>query len=161
MIVDLIFGIIILMIIIYIGLRIIKNVVLGTIFVTIVFLASFLIIGRFPNLRKIPILGYFFSSFKFPSTTGEMIGIVKRFFYNPEITGVSRDSQGNLLVTLSNKGVFSVSNCKIFVDGVEPEILNNPKKTLSKDDSTIYELNWKENFSRISVKCKEASSTFP
>ena len=160
MVLDLVFSIIILLIVIYVGLRILKNIILGAIFVSLVFIVSFLLLGKFPNLKGLPIVGYFFSKVKFPSTTGEMIALVKKIFYNPEIVSISRDSASNLLVTLTNKGLFPISECRIFVDGVEPEVLNNPKKTLKKGESTIYELNWKEEFFKIWVRCKEIETYF-
>ena len=159
------FGVVLLLIIIYISLKILKNIVIGIVLIVLVFFASYLILGSVPTLKDIPIIGGYLQNFfeRFLpkiSTTGEAIGIIKEILHHIEILNVERDSEQNLLITLANTGKLEVSGFKVFVDENEAKILNKPKDPLKSKEVTVFQVDWKANFSKIEVKSLEASATY-
>jgi len=158
MVLPLIFGIIILVIVAFVALRMLENVVLGAVLIGLTLFASYLILGSWPDLRALPIVGRFIP--ELPSSTGEFITIIKNIFYSIDIVTVTRDTSGNLLIAVANTGRLSVSGLKVLVNGQEVEITNSPKDPLNSGESTIIETNWNKEFKEVTVKTKEASSTF-
>ncbi len=166
MVLQFVFGIILLVIIIYISLKLLQNVVTGIILIVLVFFASYLILGSIPTLRDIPIIGTYLQNFferflpRIPGTTGEAIGVVREILYHIEILNVERDCEQNLLITLANTGKLEVSGFKIFIDGNEVKLLNQPKDPLKSKEVTVFQVDWKGNFSKIEVKGLEASASY-
>lgn len=158
MVLSLIFGIIILAIVVYIGIRIFSNIVMGIVLIALVLIASFLILGSLPNLQEIPIVGKYLP--KIPTTTGDVILAIKNLFYSIEIVNVDRDYKGNLLITVANTGRMSVSNFKVFVDGVNAEITNSPKEPLGSGEITVIQVEWSKDFNQIRIEAGEAVALF-
>ena len=155
---PLIFGIIILVIVVFVALRMLENVVVGAVLIGLVFFASFLIFGSWPNLKSLPIVGQYIP--ELPSTTGEVITIIKNVFYSIDIISVTKDNSGNLLVAVANTGKMSVSDLKVLVNGQKVGITNSPKDPLNSGESTIIETDWNSDFTTVAVQTNEASSTF-
>jgi hypothetical protein len=157
MVLPLIFGIIIVAIIVYIGIRILKSLVIGIVLVALVLIVSFLILGSFPNLQSIPFIGKYLP--KLPST-GEAISAIRKFFYSLEIVNVARDDENNLLITVANTGKLSLSNFKVFVDGEYVTMLNKPKEPLNSGEITVLQVNWKDNFHKVLVQTDQTNALF-
>ncbi len=71
---EFLFGVALLIIIVYIVFRIVGNIALGALLVLIVFLASYLLLGSFPSIGDVPIIGSFIP------TTGKASSIVQPNF---------------------------------------------------------------------------------
>ena len=69
MVLELIFGFLILAIAVFIAVRILGNVAIGVTLIALVLLASYLLLGSFPSLKTIPVLGSYIP--KILKTTGE------------------------------------------------------------------------------------------
>lgn len=158
MVIPAIVGIILLAIIVYVVLKILKNLVLAFVLIALVFIASFFIFGSLPDLKTIPYIGQFIP--KLPSTTGEAIAVIKNVFYSVEILSTSRDSQNDLLVTVANTGKLDASNFKIFVDGQQVSIINDPTDPLKSGKTTVIQTDWNKDFSYLLVQTKNANATF-
>lgn len=158
MVLPAIFGIIILVVIVYVALKILKNLVLAFVLISLVFIASYFIFSSLPDLSTVPIIGQFIP--KLPSTTGEAIAVIKNVFYSIDILATSRDSQNNLLITVVNTGKMEVSNFEVFVDGDRVEIINNPADPLKSGKTTVFQTDWNKDFSYIFVQTKQVNTTF-
>lgn len=158
MVVPAIIGIILLAVIVYVVLKILKNLVLAFVLIALVFIASFFIFGSLPDLKTIPYIGQFIPSL--PSTTGGVVTVIKNVFYGIEILSTSRDFQNNLLITVANNGRLGVSNFKIFVDGQQVEIINSPDDPLMPGKSTIFQTDWNKDFSSILVQTDQINATY-
>ncbi len=158
MVLDIIFGIIILGVAVYIAVRVVSNLALGAIIIVLVLLASYLIIGGFPDMQSIPVIGQYLP--KIPQTTGEAIATIKSTLHNIEILGLSRDSDNNLLVTVANTGRTKVSNFTVVVDDNQVNILNKPIDPLNSRSITIIQTDWKGGFKKIVVQTDQASALF-
>lgn len=154
---EIIFGIIILGIAVYIALRVVGNIAIGIILIGLVLLASYLLIGGFPNLQNIPIIGHYLP--KMPGTTGEAIAMVKNALYSIKILSTGRDSQNDLLITLGNTGKLELSNFTIFVDNEKVNIINK-QGSLKSGDVTVIQVDWKEIFNNISVYAGNTNTTY-
>jgi len=159
MVVPAIIGLVLLVIIIYVAFKVLKNLVFGLVLIGIVIFASFLIFGSLPDLRALPLIGKYLP--ELPSTTGEVIGIVKNVFYNIDILSVSRDSQNNLLINVANTGRMSVSGFQVFVDGMLVNIVNDPKDPLDSKEVTTIQTDWKGDFTKVTVNTNQVSATYP
>ena len=157
MVLDLIFGIIILGIAVFIAVRIVGSITVGIVLIAMVFVASYFILGSFPNLKSIPIIGQFLPEF---STTDQAIAVIKNVFFNIDIISVSRDVENNLLVTVANTGKLDVSGFKVFVDNKTVNIINNPKDPLKSKETTIIQTDWKNGFAIITVETKQAKAVY-
>jgi len=158
MVVPAIIGLALLVIIVYIAFKVLKNLIFGLILIVFVFFAAFLIIGSLPDLRSIPIIGRFIP--QLPTSTGEVITILRNVFYRIDILSVSRDLQNNLLITIANRGKMEVSGFKVFVDGQSVDITNNPKDPLKSGEVATIQTNWNKGFSEVLVSTKQASTTY-
>lgn len=155
-------GIILLIIVIYVALRILKNIVLGALLIALIFLASFLIFGSMPDLSSIPVVGPYIVKYlpKLPATTGEAIAIIRNVFYSMDILAVTRDADGSLLVVVANTGRLDVYNFKVFIDGQSASIVNEPRDPLKSGETTVLQADWKEGFTRIDVKTDQATASY-
>ncbi|MEM7825847.1 MAG: hypothetical protein QW412_03250 [Candidatus Aenigmatarchaeota archaeon] len=154
---TLIFGIVILLLAIYVGIKILKNIIIGFILIFLVLLASFLIFGSIPNLREIPLIGQFF-----PSISGiqHVIVGIKNILYSIDIIDVSRDSSNNLLVAIANTGKLEISQIRVFVDDQSVRIINKPKDPLKSGEITLIQTDWNKEFSEILVQTKQVNATY-
>lgn len=155
---PIIIGIILLAIAVYIGVKILKNIIIGFVLICLVILASFLIFGSIPNLRDIPIIGQYLP--KIPTSPGEVVVSIKNILYNLEILNVNRDSQNNLLITVVNTGKLEVSGFNVSVDNQTVRIINSPKDPLKSGESTIIQTDWNKGFSEILVQTKQVNATY-
>lgn len=158
MVLELIFAIVILAIVIYIVVRVVHSIAFGILLIGLVFIASLLIMGSFPNLKNTPVIGEFFPFL--PSNTTDAIAIIKDVFFNIDIVGTTRDADNNLLVTVANTGKFDVSGFKAFVDNTTVIILNKPKDPLKSREITTIQTDWKAPFSSILVTTKDAKVAY-
>ena len=147
------FGIALLVVVVYIIFRIMGNIALGALLVLGVFLASYLLLGSFPSLADIPVIGNFIP------TTGKAIAVIKNFAYSMDIIGVSTSSDNNLLVTVANTGKLDISNFTAYVNDKQVDILNN-KDSLKSGDVVVFELDWKEDFKGISIKSDHIEAVY-
>ncbi len=153
MVLEFFFGVALLAVVVYIVFRVVGSIALGALLVLVVFLASYLLVGSFPDLENIPVIGGFIP------TTGKAIAVIKDFAYSMDVIGVSSSSNGNLLVTVANTGQLEVSNFTAYVDEQSVNILNN--KDLLKSGYVVpFELNWKEEFKRILIKSDQAEAVY-
>ncbi|MEK6909630.1 MAG: hypothetical protein AABW61_00975 [Candidatus Aenigmatarchaeota archaeon] len=153
MVLEFFFGVALLAVVVYIVFRVVGSIALGALLVLVVFLASYLLVGSFPDLENIPVIGGFIP------TTGKTIAVIKDFAYSMDVIGVSSSSNGNLLVTVANTGQLEVSNFTAYVDEQSVNILNN--KDLLKSGYVVpFELNWKEEFKRILIKSDQAEAVY-
>ncbi len=150
MVVPIIIGIILLVVIIYVALKIFKNILLGVVLVAVVVFASFLIFGSLPDLRTIPIIGSFI-----PDLSG-ILGSL----YKIEIIAVSKGAQGNLLITVSNTGKLDVTGFKVSVDGQSARITNSSKGPLKPGETTIIQAEWTKEYLEIKVEADQTSVVY-
>ena len=153
MVLEFFFGVALLIVVVYIIFRIMGNVTLGVLLVMIVFLASYLLLGSFPKLGDLPVIGAFIP------TTGKAIAVIKDFAHSMDIIGVSTSSNGNLLVTIANTGQLGLSNFTAFVDEQSVDILNN-KDALKSGDVVVFELGWKEDLKGILIKSDQTEAVY-
>lgn len=157
MVLELIFGLAILAIIFYIAMRLLHSIVFGVVLIVLVFVASYLAIGAFPDLKAVPIIGPFLN---LPSTLGEALETVRGFFVNIDIISTARDSENNLLITVTNNGVFELTDYKVYVGNTTAAIKNKPKEPLRYKETTTIETDWKGNFTYVAVETKQDKSTY-
>lgn len=153
MVLEFFFGVVLLVVVAYIVFRIVGNVALGALLVMVVFLASYLLVGSFPDLKNLPIIGDFIP------TTGKSIAVIKDFAYSMDIIGVSKSFDGNLLVTLANTGQLKLSNFTALVDEKEVDILNN-RDSLDSGNVVVFELNWKGDFQKILIRSDKTEAVY-
>ena len=162
MVLPMIFGILILVVVVYVATRILGNILWGVLLIVLIFVASFLILGSFPNLKEVPIIDKWLPDLsQFPRTTGGVINIIQSVFFKVDILDYSYTNSGNLLISVANTGRYDVSNFTVFVDGRTVDIVNEPKDPLKSGDSTVIEVGWTGEFSRIDVKTAEAIASYP
>ncbi len=157
MVVEVIFGLAILAILFYIVMRVLHSIVFGVVLIVLVFVASHLVIGAFPDLKSVPIIGPFLN---LPLSLGEALETVRGFFVNIDIVSTTRDSENNLLVTITNNGVFELTDYKVYVDNTTAAIKNKPKEPLRYKETTTIETDWKGNFTYVAVETKQDKSTY-
>ena len=162
MVLPMIFGILILVVVVYVAMRVLGNLVWGLLLIGMVFVASFFILGSFPNLKDIPIIGQWLPDLSgLPLTTGGMVNVIQSEFFNLTITNHSYSESGNLLVEVANAGRFDLGNFTVFVDGQPAGILNGPKDPLKSGESTTIEVDWQGSFGRVAVKTAETVANYP
>jgi len=157
MVIGVIIGIIILAIVIFVAVRIVKNVLIGVALIALILLASFLILGSVPSLRTIPIIGPRLP--RVPSSLGEVISIIREIFYEIEILDVSRDSEDQILITVKNTGRLKASNFTVSIDNKTAEITNKPEDPLESGEITTIQTDWKRTYSEILVQSLRANAT--
>jgi hypothetical protein len=153
-----IFGVILLLIAIYVGFKILKNLIIGLILLIMIVLACFLIFGSISSLRAIPFIGRLIP--KIPTTPQGVIIAIKDILYSIDVAGVDKDSHDNLLIAVANTGKLEVSNISVFVDNQTVNITNSIKDPLKSGEITIIQTNWNEDFSEILVQTKQANATY-
>jgi hypothetical protein len=154
-----IIGIAILAIVIYLGFRLLKNVVFVAALIAMVLLASFFIFGSLPDLSSVPIIGQYIQTF--PTSTGEAIAVIRNVFYSFKILDASKDAENKLLVTVANTGKMNLSGFRVFVNNEETAILNSPKDPLESGKVTTIQTDWIDGFETIKVVCNQAEAVYP
>jgi hypothetical protein len=157
MILPIIIAIIILAIIIFTIIKTIQNLIVGVSLIAIILVAAYLLLGYVPSLKGIPIIGPYIPSMP---TIADMITWIKRYFRNVEINEVSRDSENNLLIIITNTGKFQVSNISVFVDNKSVNIINEPKDPLKYGETTSIQTDWDEDFSEIIVQTSKFNVSY-
>jgi len=157
MVLSLIFGILILVIVIFVAMRIFSNIILGGILIGLILLASYLILGSLPTLNSIPLIGKYI-----PKLTigGEAVLLAKNKIFSMEVVEVSRDVENNLLITVANTGKMPLSNLKVFVDEQASNIINKPKDPLNPKEFTTIQVDWNKSFEKILIKSDQKSILF-
>ena len=158
MVLEIIFGLIVVAIIVFVVMRIVGNITLGILLVAVVFVISYVLIGSFPNVKEIPIIGRLFEFT--PSITGDFSSGINNLFFRIEIIGTARDSQNNLLVVIENTGIFDVNDYNILVDNTTARITNTPKDPLKPSETTTLETDWKDNAISILVETNQTKATY-
>ena len=153
-----IFALILLIIVVFIGLRILGNFVTGLAMVVLVMMASFILAGSLPDLQALPIIGQYVPSL--PSAT-EAIGVIKNVFYNLDILGTSRDAGDNLIVIVANTGKLDISGLNVSVDNQIVQVINPVNYPLKSKQVAALQTNWHEGFSGIVVSGEKARATYP
>ncbi len=161
MILSMIFSMLIFIIVVYVISRVLGNILYGIFLIVLVFIASYLFIGSFPNVKEVPIVGRWLPDLTdFPRTTGGVINIIKSSLFNLNVLDYSKTSSGNLLIIVANTGKVELSDFNVIVDGRPVDVLNNPKDPLKSGESTAIEVDWKGNFNAITVNTKETSASY-
>ena len=158
MVLELLFAIVLLVILAYITIRVVQSVALGIFLVAIIFTLSYLVIGTFPNLKTIPVIGQFFSFI--PSTTGDAIVVIRDAFFKMDIIGTGRDSENKLMVMVANMGSFDLSDFKVLVDNTTVNIINKHKDSLKPKETTTIQTDWKEDFDTIVVETGQIKAIY-
>lgn len=158
MVIGLIIGILILAVVVYITIRIAKDVIIGIALIGLILLASFLIVGSIPSLRSVPIIGPALP--KIPTSLTDIVSTIKRILYDIKIMDVSRDSENRVLTTIKNTGRLKVSNFSVYIDDKKVNILNKPKDPLNSGEITTIQTDWKNNFNKILVQSSMVNVTY-
>ena len=158
MVLEIIFGLIIAAIIVFVAMRIVGNITLGILLVAVVFVISYVVIGSFPNVKEIPVIGRFFEFA--PSITGDFSTGINNLFFRIEIIGTARDSQDNLLVVIENTGMFDVNGYNVLVDNTTTRIINTPKDPLKPSEATTLETDWRGSATSILVETNQTKATY-
>lgn len=146
MVVEIVIGILLLAIAVFVSFRILGSIAMGVLLIGLTLIASYLILGSLPDFKSIPILGQFIPK------TGKFLDV----FHKMDIF-VDRDAQNNLLITVVNTGRYDLSEFKVFVDGQAVSVLNSPKDVLESGKATVIQVDWNKDFSEILVQSKEVS----
>jgi hypothetical protein len=161
------FGIMILAVVIYVSVKVIGNVLYGTVLIGLIMLASYLIIGALPDLKQVPLIGAFVPDVSWMSgagsgisTTGDVINVLKDVIYGLRVIGVTRSSSGTLLVTIANAGSLDLHGFRVIVDGQEARVLNSPKSPLRSGESTVIEADWQKPYGKVTVWSLESSADY-
>lgn len=153
MVLELLFGIILLGVVAYVIFRVVGSIAIGAALVAAVFLASYLLTGSIPELGKVPLIGQFIPK------TGQAIAIIKNTVYSSEIISVAKSSNGNLLVTFVNTGQLELSSFTVYVDGKPAKILNY-KDPIRSGEVAVFELDWKEPFEKIVIISDQTQAAY-
>lgn len=153
MVLELLFGIILLGVVAYVIFRVIGSVAIGAALVAAVFLASYLLTGSIPELGNVPLIGQFIPQ------TGHAIAVIKNTVYSSEIISVSNSSSGNLLVTFANTGQLQISNFTAYVNGKPANILNY-KDPIKSGEIMIFEMSWKGPFTKIVIISDQTQAVY-
>lgn len=148
---------VILAVIIFVVIKIVKNLLIGLALICLILLGSFLILGSVPSLKSVPIIGPRLP--RVPSSLGEVISIIKKIFYEIKILDVSRDSNDQILITIKNTGKMKASNYSVFIDSKTAKIINKPKDPLNSGEITTLQTDWKKDFSKILVQSLKVNAT--
>jgi len=134
---QILFGILLLALGVYFAMKVIGN-ALKVLFILALFgLGMFLILGYVPFVDKIDLKSLFGLS----------------------IDGVGKDKDGYLLVFVKNKWFFEARNLTAEVDGNQTKIANGIESIKGRG-SSILQLDWDKDFSRIRVSSSIGSAEY-
>jgi len=156
---QIVIGIFLFILAVYLILKVMKNVFLVLVAIVILFLSYTFIYGSTPEICTMPIIGTIINPIcTFSSNPSGIIVAVKDIFYSTEIIATSRDSQNNLLVVASNTGKLSLSGFKILVDGNEVGIKNKIPEELKSGETYVFTTNFSSSCSSVLVQTNQTSS---
>jgi hypothetical protein len=161
MVLPMLFGVLILFVVVYITFRLLGNVLYGVVMIVLIFIASYLILGSFPNLTEVPVIGRWLPDLSQFRTTGSAISVIKGVFYKLEVLDYAHTRTGNLLVVVANRGSMDLSGYNVTVNGQLSDILNDPKETLASGESAVIEVGWRGGFESITVESGNAAAIYP
>jgi len=138
MILQAVFGIIILVILIFTSIKIIGSLFKGLLLIGLTLLASYLIFGSLPSLSSIPFSGS---------------------FNKLKIVGVSRDTNNSLLVAVNNVGFSETKISKVLVNNQEVQIINGIEK-IDPHKTDILQVNWNQDFNTIEIQSSVGKATY-
>lgn len=156
MVLEVIFGILILAVVAFVAFRVVHSIALGILLIGLVFLASYLLVGSFPDSQSIPVIGQFFKFI--PSFTGSLANIGNSLF-KIDIVGTARDSQNNLIVFVGNNGVFDLSGFRVLIDNKTVDIKNEPRDPLKSGEQTSIQTNWRSDFTSLVVESNQTKAS--
>ncbi len=152
MILELIFGLAILGVVFYILFKMLDSIAVGALLVLAIFISSYLILGSFPEITNVPIIGQFLPK------TGQIIAVIGDSQYSIDILDVSIASNGNVLVAVLNNGNLGLTNLTAHVDGMPVEIVKGDK-VINSGDVTVLELAWSGEFKRVVISNEYARNS--
>jgi hypothetical protein len=153
---PMIFGVIVLVLVIYAALKIVKSILIAAVLIGLVFVASYLIMGVWPDLQDVPIIGRWLPEFP----TGNAVLIIRNVFYKLDVISVARDAENNLLVTVSNTGKLSLSHFEVLVGNETANIINDYSDPLQSGRSTTLQTDWNGDFEEVVVNTDHASAKY-
>lgn len=153
-----IFAIILLLIVIFIGIRILGNVVTGIAMIGMVMVASFIIFGSWPDLQSVPVIGKYIPPL--PSAQ-EAIALVKNVVYSVDILGTSRDSNDNLIIIIANTGQLDITSLNVSVNNQTVGIFNSPQYPMKSKDVIAIQTDWRDGYTSIFVNNEKVSAGYP
>ncbi len=152
---PLIFGIMVFAIAVIVVLKVLKEVIVGLILIGLVIVASTLVLGYF-DTSAVPFIGGWIPKF----SNASIVVVVKNILYNMEILSVSKDSQNNLLISVTNTGKLELSGFNVTVDGQSVQI-KNKVLPLKSGQTAIIQTDWNKDFAKVTVKTQQATATYP
>lgn len=158
MVLEFIFGIIILAIVAFIAIRVAHSITLGVFLIAAVFVISYLFLGSFPNSKSMPFIGQFFEYI--PSITGQFTSNIGNIFFKLNIVNTARDSQNNLIVVVENNGILDLSGFRVHVDNQTAAIKNDPKEPLRSNETTMIVTDWRRDFSTLAVETNQTKAVY-
>ena len=161
MVLSMVFGVLILFVVVYITFRVLGNMLYGAILIVLIFVASYLIIGSFPDMKEVPVIGKWLPDVSQLPKTGSAISVIKGVFYNIEVIDFAHTRTNNLLVVIANRGQNEVGGFVLYVDGQLSDILNEPKDPLGSGESTVIEAGWRGGFQTVRVETDNAVAVYP
>ncbi len=152
-------GIIVLIVILVYFLRTLKDIAQGIILIAIALIASGLIIGGTHEIGKIPIIGDYFSAQSMvEGVPGNIIETVESAAWNIEILEAQKDTEGNLIIIVQNRGQFALENFKLKVENRTTHIFNEPNR-LEKGKTTALIADHKpEGLTKIELEAGQAKA---
>ncbi|MFH1786177.1 MAG: hypothetical protein ABH829_00785 [archaeon] len=136
-----ILGIVLLLVVIYTGTKILKDFVKGLILMALVLVASFMIVGGMPELKAVPLLGGMLSpaaeDVKLDSSVDSVILAVKDIAWSIDVAAVSKDSEGRMLIAVTNTGQLALTDFAVAINGADVQVLNQVPEKLEKGESAI------------------------
>jgi len=132
-------GIAILLLAVFIGFKLFKSAIKIGIVLILFLLGAYLIFGGLPSMGEDET-----NQIAIPeeSRIKDIIVTAKDIAWGIEIVGTEWDSDGTLLIAVTNTGQLKISNIEIWVNDEEVTITNSPKQTLEKGDTTILDTNY-------------------
>ena len=151
-----IFGFVLLAIVLVTGAKIFKEFFKGMVLIVLALIAGFLIVGGMPELGQVPVVGDLFV----PDVAGQMpadgsvesvILAVKDIAWSVDISTISTDSSGGVLIAVTNTGQLPLSEFDVSINGDAAEIKNTLPAELKKGESAIIQTGY-SGFGFVEVK---------
>ena len=154
-------GIAILLIAVYIGFKLFKNILKIGIFLLLILIGSYLLFGGIPTdmsaLSQPSVSQNDTLQLPQDSRIKDIIVAAKDIAWGIEIVAAQWDSDGTLLVAVTNTGQLTISGIQVWVNGEEVDITNTAPPSLEKGDTAILDTNYMAKGSMtIRVKAGQA-----
>ena len=140
-------GLLILIIAIFIGFKLIKSIIKIGVVIALVLVGAYLLFGGIPRGMPFGEMGALQGenetlSLPQDSRVKDIIVAAKDIAWGIEIVATQWDSDGTLLVAVTNTGQFSISGVQVWVNGEEVEVTNSHPGTIEKGDTVILDTNY-------------------